>query len=637
VAEEPRNSREGRRAGFAQDFRRFFLRGLALVLPPMLTVIILLYSWDVLSRYVGQPINSLIRYAMTVVIQESRTQLPESDADQWVGLVRDRISGRELAPFVPRSIYQSVREKMPLNERMPEKAYKLYERYLYYYYWDVYHLSFIGLLVAVVFVYFIGHFLATFIGNALWRVTERTVFRLPIVRALYPTLKEVVDFLLSEQKREYNRVVAVEYPRRGIWSLGMVTGEPIRELERVTGCELITIFIPYTPYSVTGYTITVPRSEVLDLNVSVEDAVRFVMSGGLIRPNSDAATPLVGTSAAPVRVLGVQSVRMDDSNNNPQRPHPSAAARPIRVGTRGSLLARAQATWVVDRLRELVPGREIDLIEIKTSGDRAASARLREIGGEGVFTKELQQALVAGEIDVAVHSLKDLPTTADPSLVLAAIPARAPAFDVLVAPQYGDWRRLPTGGRIGTSSPRRRGQLLRLRSDLVIEEIRGNVPTRLRKIEELGLSGIVLAHAGLHRLGMESQITYRFTSDEMLPAPGQGALGIECRFDHRELIELLQSMDDANTRAATTAERAVLNELRGGCHLPLGAFATVADNQLGLRAGVFCSDGSRIVADSIAGSAANAESLGRRLAEKLLAAGAQDLIEPSPHRSPTAS
>lgn len=606
-----------RRPSFAQDFRRFFLRGLALILPPILTVLILLYLWDLLHRKVGEPTNFLIRYAAASVIQEWRPDRPAGQQDEWVGLVRDRRNGDERAPFVPRAVYQVVKEKTPPNEKVPDTVVNLYERYLLYQYWQPYHLSFIGLLVAIVSVYFVGHFLATFIGRNLWKATEQTVFRLPIVRAVYPTVKEVIDFFLSEHTHEYNRVVAVEYPRRGIWSVGLVTGDAIRELERATGTELLTVFIPYTPYSVTGYIITLPRSEVMDLKLSVEEAIRFVMSGGVIRPNGPGTVVVASARSAPPQLESPGPIH--------QRPSGGEAMRPIRVGTRGSQLARTQAEWVAARLRELSPGREVELIEIKTGGDRAADARLREIGGEGIFTKEIQNALLANEIDVAVHSLKDLPTAEVSGVILAAVPRRAPALDVLIAPQFGDWRSLPAGARIGTSSPRRRSQLLRLRNDLVLEEIRGNVPTRLRKIEELGLAGIVLAHAGLHRLGLEKQITYRFTPDEMLPAPGQGALGIECRSDDRELIDLLAQLDDSVTHLATTAERAVLAALRGGCHMPLGTYATVANDQLGLRAAVFGSDGTRSVCDSIAGGIVQAESLGRRLAEKLLAAGAGDL------------
>jgi hydroxymethylbilane synthase len=621
VPEELTNSTVNGQSAFAQDFRRFFLRGLALILPPLLTVLILLYLWDILNRKVVEPTNFLIRYAIARFIAESRADLPDENSDQWVGLVLDRRTRKDLAPYVPRPVYETVRQKLLLNEAMPENPVALYERYLLYHYWEPYRLKFIGLLVAVVFVYFIGHFLATFIGRSLWRATERTVFRLPLVRALYPILKEVVDLLLSEHRREYNRVVAVEYPRRGIWSLGLVTGESIRELERATSCELLTIFIPYTPYSVTGYTITVPRSEVLDLNVSVQEAIRFVMSGGLIRPEVAS-----GTSASSARLPAGPAQRLDEAGRIHQRPHAGSSGRPIRVGTRGSQLARTQTEWVVARLRSLAPGRDIELVEIKTSGDRSADARLRDIGGEGLFTKELQNALLSGEVDLAVHSLKDLPTELVSGLILAAVPPRAAALDVLVAPKFGDWRTLPAGTRIGTSSPRRRAQLLRLRGDLCIEDVRGNVPTRLRRIEELGLGGLVLAQAGLQRLGLESHITHRFTSDEMLPAPGQGALGIECRADHREIVELLRTLDDPATHAATTAERAVLAELRGGCHMPLGTYATVADGQIGLRAGVFGSDGARFVADSIAGAAAFAEELGRRLAEKLITAGAHELM-----------
>jgi hydroxymethylbilane synthase len=627
------------------------LRGLALILPPILTVLILLYLWDLLNRKVGEPTNYLIRTIAAVFVQESRTERPESQQDQWVGLTRDR-NGREIAPFVPRVDYELVHDKTHATDKIPQTVLgfqnpvlAFYERYIHYRYWEPYRLKYIGLVVAVVFVYFIGHFLATFIGNSLWRAAEHTVFRLPIVRAVYPTVKEVIDFFLSEQRREYNRVVAVEYPRRGIWSLGLVTGESFRDLERSTGRELLTIFIPYTPYSVTGYVITVPRAEVLDLNISVEDAIRFVMSGGVISPNGRNALPAQPSATLPTPPSAPVSAEAGQphsashpavgnspdligarSSHEPASHNPgSHGSRPIRVGTRGSQLARAQADWVLAQLRKLAPGRGVELVEIRTGGDRAAEARLREIGGEGLFTKEIQNALMANEVDIAVHSLKDLPTAAVPGLVVAAVPPRAPALDVLVSPQFRDWRSLPLGARVGTSSPRRRGQLLRLRGDLVIEEIRGNVPTRLKKIDELGLAAVVLAHAGLQRLGLEASVTHHFTADEMLPAPGQGALAIECRSDDCELLDLLRPLDDPATHFATAAERAVLATLRGGCHMPLGSYATAAADQLGLRAGVFATDGRRAVLDFIAGDVHHAESLGRELAERLLAAGAGGL------------
>ncbi len=268
------------------------------------------------------------------------------------------------------------------------------------------------------------------------------------------------------------------------------------------------------------------------------------------------------------------------------------AGRSIRLGTRGSQLAGTQAEWVAGQLQQQSPQHRIELVEIKTIGDRAADARMREIGGEGVFTKEIQHALLAGEVDLAVHSLKDLPTAPVSGLLLAAVPPRAPALDVLIAPQHRDWRSLPAGSRVGTSSPRRRSQLLHLRPDLAVEEIRGNVPTRLRKVDEQGLAAIVLAHAGLHRLGLEDKITYRFTPDEMLPAPGQGALA----------------------------------ELRGGCHMPLGTLATVTQGQMHLRATVLSLDGSRSIADTLDGRADQAAALGRQLGERLLAAGAAELF-----------
>ncbi len=614
MAEQPETTNQKNHTGFGQDFRRFFFRGLALVLPPILTVWILHQLWVFLDSNVAQPVNKWARYGLAEVIAESRAKLPTDNKEEWTWL-------EPRGPYVRTHVIRAIANKIPSNE-MPKKVVDLYERFIYFEYYKEWELTFriIGLFVAAGVVYFIGHILATFIGRSIWHATEHTVFRLPIVRAVYPYIKQFIDVLLSERKREFNRVVVVEYPRRGIWSLGLVTGGGLSQVQQVTGQELLTVFIPYTPYSVTGYVITVPRSEVMDLNVTVDQAIRFVVSGGVIRPDG------VPAALRPGALISAQEISsMEAIGAVHQRPAETQAARLIRVGTRGSQLARAQAEFIAARLRELVPGFDIELIEIRTSGDRAADTRLREISGEGVFTKEIQHALLASEIDVAVHSLKDLPTADVHRLTLAAIPRRAPALDVLVSPRFGDWRSLPPGARIGTSSPRRRSQLMRLRNDFVIEEIRGNVPTRLRKIEEMALAAIVLAEAGLYRLGLEKHITYRFTPDEMLPAPGQGALGIECRADDRELLMLLGQLDDPPTRQAVTAERAVLAALSGGCHMPMGSYATTSGGQLGLRASVFSSDGSRVLSDSLAGPADQAESLGRELAKRLLAAGAAEL------------
>ncbi len=610
---EPSLERLSQRVRFAQDFRRFFLRGLALLLPPVLTLWILFQLWVFLDLHIGQPVNLGLRYVAAQFIADARTEPPPGREHEWVRLER--------GSYVPGSLYDLVQSQTPANVRMPTRVLDLYERYIYYRYYEPWHLSFIGLLVAAVLIYFFGHVLATFIGHSLWQVTEQTLFRLPVVRAVYPYVKQFIDFLISDRTIEYNRVVAVEYPRRGIWSLGLVTGEGIRDLEEMTGRALLTVFVPYSPTSMTGYAVTVPRDDVLDLSVTVDEAIRFVVSGGIIRP---VHTALPSDAAQPAAVRHAEPAGQPTAVH--LRPGSRGAGRPVRVGTRGSQLARAQAEWVAARLRELAPGRTIELVEIRTGGDHAAEARLSDIAGEGVFTKEIQRALRANEVDIAVHSLKDLPTAPVAGLVLGAVPVRAPALDVLVAPRFGDWRSLPAGGRVATSSPRRRSQLLRLRSDLIVEEIRGNVPTRLRKAEETGLAGLVLAHAGLYRLGLEERITYRFKPDEMLPAPGQGALGIECRQDDAELIDLLSRMDHLPSRKAVLAERAVLAAVEGGCQVPLGALATLSDSRIEIRAGVFAPDGSRALTDTLEGPADAAETLGMQLGERLLRAGARDIV-----------
>jgi hydroxymethylbilane synthase len=299
---------------------------------------------------------------------------------------------------------------------------------------------------------------------------------------------------------------------------------------------------------------------------------------------------------------------------------------PLRIGTRGSPLALWQANHVAGRLRPLAGSRPVELVEIETAGDRVRDVALAQIGGEGVFTKEIQRALLAGTVDVAVHSLKDLPTVPVEGLVLAAVPERGPAGDVLVSHRHATFDRLPSGATVATSSLRRRSQALHRRPDLRLVDIRGNVDTRLRKLREQDLDALILAQAGLVRLGLAAVITEVLDPAWMLPAVGQGALGLECRADDPDTRGLLGLLDDPLTRQAVLAERALLRGLGGGCQVPIGAAAVVRDGELRLRGAVLPPDGSRRIEAELTGPAAEAEALGLRLAQELLARGARELL-----------
>jgi hydroxymethylbilane synthase len=299
---------------------------------------------------------------------------------------------------------------------------------------------------------------------------------------------------------------------------------------------------------------------------------------------------------------------------------------PLRIGTRGSPLALWQAHYVADRLRGLVASRSVELVEIETAGDRVRDVALSQIGGDGVFTKEIQRALLAGTVDVAVHSLKDLPTLPVEGLTLAAVPPRGPTGDAFVSRRHSSFDDLPPGATVATSSLRRRSQALHRRPDLNLVTIRGNVETRLRKLDEQNLDALILARAGLERLGLGAAITEVLDPEWMLPAVGQGALGLECRADDRETRALLAHLNDEPSRQAVLAERALLRGLGGGCLVPIGAAATVTEGRLSLRGAVLSPDGSRRVAGDIEGTAGEAEALGHRLAEELLARGARELL-----------
>jgi hydroxymethylbilane synthase len=298
--------------------------------------------------------------------------------------------------------------------------------------------------------------------------------------------------------------------------------------------------------------------------------------------------------------------------------------RRIRVGTRASALARWQAEWVAARLAEL--GAQVELVPITTRGDRQQNGPIGALGDRGLFTKEIQRAVADDLVDLAVHSLKDLPTDEVPGLCLAAVPPRAPAGDVLVSRKYGALDALPQGASVGTGSLRRRAQLLHVRPDLVINDIRGNVDTRLAKLDRGDYDALILAEAGLQRLGLAERITQVLPMTIMLPAVGQGALGLETRVDDHGLRELLAKLDDPVTHQAVLAERAMLAALEGGCLAPIAAWARLQGDQLVLAGRVLKADGSQQLDASLAAPPEEAVTLGRRVAEALLAQGAAELI-----------
>jgi hydroxymethylbilane synthase len=299
---------------------------------------------------------------------------------------------------------------------------------------------------------------------------------------------------------------------------------------------------------------------------------------------------------------------------------------PLRIGTRGSPLALWQANYVADRLRPLAGPRPVELVQIETSGDRVRDRPLSQIGGDGLFTKEIQRALLDRTADVAVHSLKDLPTLPVEGLVLAAVPPRGPAGDAFVSTRHRSFDTLPRGARVGTSSLRRRAQALFRRPDLEMVNLRGNVETRLRKLDDEGLDAVVLAQAGLERLGLGGRITELLDRSWMLPAVGQGALGLECRADDAVTRGLLAPLDEGSTRAAVLAERAFLRGLGGGCLVPIGALGTVNGGALRLVGAVLSADGKSRVAGERTGRMEEAEAVGQGLAEELLGRGAREVL-----------
>jgi hydroxymethylbilane synthase len=300
--------------------------------------------------------------------------------------------------------------------------------------------------------------------------------------------------------------------------------------------------------------------------------------------------------------------------------------RPLRIGTRGSLLAKWQAEFVRKRLFA-VAGVEAEIVVIKTSGDKFANAPLTQIGGKGIFVKELEDALMEESIDIAVHSVKDIPTEIPPRLSFPAVFPREDVRDCLISASGATLANLRQGARIGTGSLRRQSQLRHLRPDLDVRDLRGNVDTRLRKAQSGEYDAILLAKAGLDRLGWSDRITETFAPEVFLPAVGQGAIAAECRVSDTEATEVLGALDDAESRTAIIAERALLSALQGGCQVPLGAWARTERGEFILEACVCSVDGAQYVRQRATAPPGQAATLGEHVARLLWEAGAQSILE----------
>lgn len=299
------------------------------------------------------------------------------------------------------------------------------------------------------------------------------------------------------------------------------------------------------------------------------------------------------------------------------------------VGTRSSQLALWQADFVIGELAKKYPELVVEKRLMTTKGDKILNAPLAKIGGKGLFTKELETAMLEGEIDIAVHSLKDMPVVVPEGLVITAITQRADPGDAFVSSKYESFQQLPAGAKVGTSSLRRKAQLLHARPDLQIEDLRGNVNTRLRKMEEENFDGIILACAGLKRLGFGDKIRQVLPQTMCLPAVGQGALAIECRQADKETRELLEFLNDRCTRLCTEAERGFLATVEGGCQVPVGVHAVSAEAGIRVEAVIASLDGSTLLRDALEAEVKNAQearAVGVNLAEKLLARGGREIL-----------
>jgi len=298
----------------------------------------------------------------------------------------------------------------------------------------------------------------------------------------------------------------------------------------------------------------------------------------------------------------------------------------VKIGTRGSQLALWQANWVKNALARLHPQLRVEVVPIKTKGDKILDVPLARVGGKGLFVKEIEEAVLAERVDIAVHSMKDMPAEIPSGLAIGAVPPRESPFDALVSRSGQRLRELPRNSRIGTSSLRRASQLLNARPDLRIVSLRGNLDTRLRKLQTEDMAAIVLAAAGLKRLGLERHVTQTLTVDVMVPAVGQGALCIERRADDARIGALLDELDHGPTRTEVQAERALLGRLEGGCQVPIAGFCRWENAHIVLTGLVADLDGRRTIRADISGPADAARELGVRLAERLLSEGADKLL-----------
>lgn len=296
------------------------------------------------------------------------------------------------------------------------------------------------------------------------------------------------------------------------------------------------------------------------------------------------------------------------------------------IGTRQSLLALWQSNHIASLLRKQYPDCQVTLKKIVTKGDRILDVPLAQIGGKGLFTKEIETELLDGTVDLAVHSLKDMPTVLPEGLCLTAITTRANVGDAFISNKYASFSELPQGAVLGTSSLRRKAQLLAVRPDLKIVDLRGNVDTRLRKLDEGQMDAIILAAAGLERLGHADRIREIIPTTVCLPAVGQGALAIECRSDNKEVRDMLAFLNDLPTKQATDAERAFLGLIEGGCQVPIGVHAEVENDNVKIEAVIASLDGSKVLRNNITGSAVNAADLGRKLGQQMLAEGGEQIL-----------
>ncbi len=301
--------------------------------------------------------------------------------------------------------------------------------------------------------------------------------------------------------------------------------------------------------------------------------------------------------------------------------------RCLRIGTRSSPLALTQAQWVRDRIRERFPDWAVELVRISTKGDRIVDVPLAKVGGKGLFVKEIEEALLTGSIDLAVHSMKDVPTILPEGLHIGIVPRREEARDAFVATRYADLTGLPAGAVVGTSSLRRKAQLLGLRPDVQVRDLRGNVGTRLARLDAGDFDAIILAGAGLKRLALGERIGALLAPEQMLPAVGQGALGLELRRADENLLEQLRFLHHDPTAVAVAAERAYLTRLEGGCQVPIGAHAVLEGGEVSVSGLIASVDGTLLLRQTRSAPKADAERLGRELAEELLGRGGRAILE----------